>query len=66
MIGKIIALPFILVVKFFGLIVGIINLIFGIFKGTIGFAVTRVIGTFFGALKGFILGTGSLLGGKKK
>ena len=56
MIGKIIALPFVLVKKIVGLIFWIIKMIVGGIFGVIKFIFSHVFGTIFGALAGLLLG----------
>jgi hypothetical protein len=60
MLIKIILLPFTLVKKVLGLILGIVKLFFSTVFGVLRFIVSRVFGTAFGALIGFLLGSGHI------
>ena len=56
MIGKIVALPFVILKNAVGLIFWIIRAIFGVIFGAVKFIFGHVFGTVFGALAGLLLG----------
>lgn len=60
MLVKIILLPFTLVKKILGFILGIVKLFFSTIFSIIRFIISRVFGTAFGALIGFLLGSGHI------
>ena len=59
MIIKILLLPI-------TLLINLAKLILSTTTGTIGFLLSRVFGTIFGAIKGLLLGFGSIFGGNKQ
>ncbi|MBD3392433.1 MAG: hypothetical protein GF418_10175 [Chitinivibrionales bacterium] len=56
MIGKVIALPFVIVKNTVGLIFWMIRMLFAVIFGLIRFVFSHIFGTVFGALAGFLLG----------
>ena len=60
MVIKLILLPFVLVKRALFLVVGLARFVISSLCGLCRFIVSRVLGTTFGALIGFILGSGSV------
>ena len=60
MLIKIVLLPFTFVKNIIGFIIGIIRLILGVIFGLGRFVAHRILGTAFGAIIGFFLGSGHI------
>jgi hypothetical protein len=70
MIGKIIALPFVIIKNAFGALFWLLRSLFGVIFAVLKFLFGHILGTVFGAIIGFLLGRKhigvKLFTGKKK